>query len=209
MFVKYKTTPNLKIHSKEDVDKFYKLPKTILVNHFTEVSAKEFRAELDVADQQNQSVIPVVIDSYGGSVYALLSMLDAIAACRLPVATIATGKAMSCGSFLLSAGAPGMRYVAPTATVMIHEVSSMAWGKVEDLKSSTKEADRLNAMLFARLDKNCGKTPGWFLDQVHALRGADWYLDAGEVVKSGLANHVGVPTLSLHLSATETFGLLP
>ena len=82
-----------------------------------------------LAHSTGQKVIPVVIDSYGGQVYSLMSMIAAIESAELPVATIVEGKAMSCGAVLLSFGEQGMRFADPHATVMIHDVSSGGYGK--------------------------------------------------------------------------------
>lgn len=131
---------NIKVRK---IDDLYDNPVIVQVNKFTEDSARQFIQDLQRAEQNKQSVIPVVIDSYGGQVYALLSMVDAIKRCKKPVATIAMGKAMSCGSILLSCGAEGMRYISPNATVMIHDVSSITMGKVEELKADANEASRL------------------------------------------------------------------
>ena len=73
-----------------------------------------------------------------------MSMISDIRHSRIPVATIVQGKAMSCGAILFSFGAEGMRYMDPDSTLMIHDVSSMAWGKVEEVKVSAEETDRLN-----------------------------------------------------------------
>ena len=52
---------------------------------------------------------------------------------------------MSCGAILFSFGVDGMRYMDPDATVMIHDVSSMGWGKVEEIKADAKEVERLKS----------------------------------------------------------------
>ena len=65
-------------------------PVIIRVNKFDEESAKDFASQMSLAHNTGQSVIPVVIDSYGGQVYALMSMISAIKASELPVATIVT-----------------------------------------------------------------------------------------------------------------------
>lgn len=113
-----------------EADKSLDIPAFVkFTGDFTEESAAKFRSELNMAESHaraaKQDVIPVIIDSYGGEVYALLSMIDAIDACELTVATIVEAKAMSCGSVLFSCGAEGHRYIGPNATVMIHDVSSM------------------------------------------------------------------------------------
>ena len=81
-----------------------KSPVIIRVNKFDEDSAKKFAAEMAQAHNTGQEVIPIVIDSYGGQVYSLMSMIAAIKDAELPVATIVEGKAMSCGAVLFSFG---------------------------------------------------------------------------------------------------------
>ena len=96
-------------------------PIIIRVNKFDEDSAKEFSAKMALAHNTGQKVIPIVIDSYGGQVYSLMSMISNIRMSEVPVATIIEGKAMSCGAILFSFGEDGMRYMDKDATLMIHD----------------------------------------------------------------------------------------
>ena len=50
-------------------------PVIIRVNKFTEESAADFATQMSIAHNTGQSVIPIVIDSYGGQVYSLMSMI--------------------------------------------------------------------------------------------------------------------------------------
>ena len=88
-------------------------PVIIRVNKFDEAAAKDFASRMAAAHSTGQKVIPVIIDSYGGQVYSLMSMIAQIRASELPVATIVEGKAMSCGAVLLSFGEQGMRLLTP------------------------------------------------------------------------------------------------
>ena len=108
-------------------------PVIVTVNKFDEDSAKEFRTKVAMAHNTGQKIIPVIIDSYGGQVYSLMSMISTIKNSELPIATIVEGKAMSCGAILLSFGTEGYRFVDKDATVMIHDVSSGQLGKVEEV----------------------------------------------------------------------------
>lgn len=193
---------NIKIRK---IDDLYDSPVIVQVNKFTEESAAKFIQDLQRAEQNKQSVIPVVIDSYGGQVYALLSMVDAIKRCKKPVATIAMGKAMSCGSVLLSCGTETMRYMSPNATVMIHDVSSITMGKVEELKADAGEASRLNKLIFEMMARNCGHDASYFLDLVHEKSHADWYLTAEDCMKHKLVNHVRVPEFRVKVSLDVQF----
>jgi ATP-dependent Clp protease, protease subunit len=182
-----------------------KSPVIIRVNKFDEESAKKFGQEMAQAHNTGQKIIPVVIDSYGGQVYSLMSMISEIKHAELPVATIVEGKAMSCGAILFSFGTEGYRFVDPDATVMIHDVSSMDMGKVEELKAGAKEADRLNTIVYKMMAQNCGKKDDYFMKIVDKKKHADWFLDAGETKKHGLANHLRVPKLSIRVEVDIDF----
>ena len=67
-------------------------PVIIRVNKFDENSAKEFASRMAMAHNSGQKVIPVIIDSYGGQVYSLMSMVASINSAELPAAWIVTGK---------------------------------------------------------------------------------------------------------------------
>ena len=177
-----------------------KPPQIIRVNKFDEESAKKFSEQIAVAHNTGQKVIPVVIDSYGGQVYSLMSMIGAINAAELPVATIVEGKAMSCGAILFSCGEEGLRFMDPNATLMIHDVSSMDFGKVEELKAGAAEADRLNKIVYNLMARNCGKKDDYFMKIVDKKKHADWFLDSAEAKKHGLANQLRLPKLSLEVS---------
>lgn len=180
-------------------------PVIIRVNKFDEESAKEFASQMSLAHNTGQSVIPVVIDSYGGQVYSLMSMISAIKASELPVATIVEGKAMSCGAVLLTFGEEGMRYMDPDATVMIHDVSSASYGKVEEIKASAAETERLNKKIYTMMARNCGHSDDFFIDQVHQRGRADWFIEADEAKKLKLANHLRTPKLEINVGVDFKF----
>ena len=182
-----------------------KQPVIIRVNKFDEDAAKKFALEMAASHNSGQKVIPVVIDSYGGQVYSLMSMISAIRHSDIPVATIVEGKAMSCGAILFSFGEEGLRFMDPDATVMIHDVSSMDWGKVEELKAGAAEADRLNEKIYTMMARNCGKKDDHFMKIVDKKKHADWFLDASEAKKHNLANHLRVPKLHIKVSVDIDF----
>ena len=138
------------------------LPVVIRVRKFDETAAKEFSSLVSRAQNTGQPVLPIIIDSYGGQVYSLMSMISDIKHSRIPIATIVQGKAMSCGAILFSFGADGMRYMDPDATVMIHDVSSMERGKVEEIKASADETERLNKKVYEMMAENCGHHKEYF-----------------------------------------------
>lgn len=183
------------------------LPHTILVNKFDEESAKNFRDQFNKAINTGQKVIPIVIDSYGGHVYSLLSMVETIrSATDVKVATIATGKAMSCGAVLFTCGHEELRFMAPLATLMIHDVSGGALGKVEEIKADAKEIERLNQVIYKMMAKNVGKEEEYFLKLVQEKGHADWFITAEEAKTHNLCNHIRIPSFKVKISSDVTFG---
>ena len=182
-----------------------KNPVIVRVNKFDEDSAKEFQDQIAQAHNTGQLVIPVVIDSFGGQVYSLMSMISAIKHSELPVATIVEGKAMSCGAVLMTFCEEGMRFADPDATIMIHDVSTVGHGKIEELKADVKEAERLDEKIFTMMARNCGKKDDYFKKKVFSKKHADWFMDAVEAKKHGIVNHLRVPKLNIEINVEIDF----
>lgn len=172
------------------------LPKVPVIQAFDEEAANKFREEMSIAHRTGQPIIPVVIDSFGGCVYALLSMIDTIRSAQIPVATVIQGKAMSCGAVLFTCGAEGYRFMAPNATLMIHDVASWEGSKkAEEVMADAKETARLNRKIYSIMDQNCRQKKGFFWDFVQKKSRADWYITPREAVRLRIANHVKIPSL--------------
>lgn len=170
---------------------------SIWVNSFGEIGLKRFMEKFFKLESDPEiSLIPIFISSYGGSVHGLLGMRDIIKSSSKPVATIALGKAMSAGACLLASGDKGLRFVAPSASIMVHEVSSGGWGKSNDLQIAAAETERLNAVLLKNLSEDTGKTVQQIHEKFASLKNADWFLSASEAVKFGLADNIAVPRLA-------------
>jgi ATP-dependent Clp protease, protease subunit len=184
-------------------------PVVIRVTKFDEPAAEKFSDDMARAHNSGQPIIPIVIDSYGGQVYSLMAMISEIQEARLPIATICESKAMSCGALLFGMGTKGHRYAGKTSTIMIHDVSSGAFGKVEEVKADAKETERLNKLVYTMLATHCGKPANYFLDVVHSRSHADWYLTAVDAKKYGIADFVGVPEFKINVSVGMELRLNP
>lgn len=168
---------------------------SVYVNAFTEASAKLFYDDFNRALATKQEVVPVIIDSYGGSVDALVSMMDIIKASPVEVATVCLAKAMSCGALLLSCGSEGMRFSAPSARIMIHHVAGFTFGKMADLEVDVQETKRLQNLVFNQMDRNTGKKEGYFLQQLKERGNTDWFLTPEEAKSHNIVNHLRIPHL--------------
>lgn len=134
-------------------------------------------------------VVPIVINSYGGAVSCLGSLLDCIQGSKKPVMTISTGNAMSCGADLFSSA--DIRVVGPNTTTLIHQVSSITFGKVADMKSDYEHANMLNdKMLYKLFDKAGNHEAGYTENLITQAKNADIYLTAEEMIKHGWADKI-------------------
>lgn len=74
------------------------------------------------------------INSPGGSVPAMLAIMDVMRAIPNDVSTVAIGMAASAGQFLLSAGTPGKRYALPHSRILLHQGSAGIGGSAVDIE---------------------------------------------------------------------------
>ena len=88
---------------------------------------------------------------------------------------------------------------------MIHDVSSGAWGKIEEIKSDAKEAERLQKSVYHMMAQNCGKNKTYFLKHIHDRGHADWYLEPDEALEHGLVDHIGVPQFEVDINVDIKF----
>lgn len=131
-------------------------------------------------------VIDVIINSYGGTVYECLGLCSAIDKYKkqgYKFRTHCLSKGMSCGFILFCMG--DERIVYKYSTLMYHSVSSMAFGKVQEIKENLKETDRLDNIMMeivlenSNIDRNK-------LEECKKFK-IDWYIQPNEALDLGVA----------------------
>jgi len=88
--------------------------------------------KLNPSEEEVAKPIELFINSAGGSVYAMFSIIDTIQNCPSPIITIGTGQIMSAATLILAAGTGG-RYLTKNSSVMNHEMSDYIFGKASDI----------------------------------------------------------------------------
>ena len=81
------------------------------------------------------------INSYGGSVFAAFGSIDYIMQSKTPVYTYIDGCAASAGTIMSVCGAK--RFIGENAYMLVHQLSSMHWGKYQELQDDMKNSDNL------------------------------------------------------------------
>lgn len=119
----------------------------LFIGEINENSSKNFIKELLKLELENpMKDIVVIIDSYGGHVDSMWSMIDVMDLCRCKIHTLCVGKAMSCASLMLANGTKGKRYCTPHARVMLHKISAYNNGSYDDLETGMKELTRIEEL---------------------------------------------------------------
>jgi len=126
------------------------------------------------------------INSPGGSVYDGMAIYDTMQYVTNDIQTVGIGMQASMGSFLLSSGTKGKRFLLPTSTVMIHQPSSGTQGKLTDQENDLREALRLKKLMEEIMAKNTGKT----VEQIHKDWERDRWLSAEEAKKYGIVDEI-------------------
>ena len=130
--------------------------------------------------------IKIMIDSFGGSVYAILGLLAIMDKSETPIHTYVTGAAMSCGFLLLIHG--HRRFAYKYATPLYHQVSSMAIGEVKNMEERLEETKRLQKLLEQlTLDKT--KITAKKLEKIYKTK-QDWYMTAEEALKLKVVDEI-------------------
>ncbi len=180
-----------------------------LIGPLDEARAACFRRDLEVAECNakiaGQTILPICIDSYGGGVYEMMSCIDAMEACKIKIATIIEGKAMSAGAIISSCGASGLRFMGTNATFMIHAASGIAEGNADTMLSEALEVERLSLAGLERLAFNSGKPKRFFVDYIRQTGNTEVYLSARQCKKLGIINHIKIPLLRVEISASHKF----
>ena len=169
----------------------------IWVNEFTEKSARVFREQMLNATKEVDKPIIINIDSYGGYVDSLASMIETISEIKLThkIITVCRGKAISCGAILLSLG--DIRYCGEMSRTMVHNVSSASWGDAYEIKSNSNETMRLNKKFMGLLADHCGITYEELQSKIKStISGKEIWMDAKGAKDMNLVDQIGLPILS-------------
>ena len=128
--------------------------------------------------------IKLFINSYGGSVYDGLALVDVIKRSKTPVHTICIGSCMSMALWIWLAGEK--RLVGEMSTLMFHDLSVFAIDMTEGIKQELVEMLRLQNLLVTEITQKSLVTEEMLKDYI--TRKAEWYIPAEEAIKLKLAD---------------------
>ena len=130
--------------------------------------------------------IYMYINSPGGVVTAGMAIHDTMQYIRPRIGTVCIGQAASMGSFLLSAGEPGLRVALTNSRIMIHQPSGGAQGMAADIEIQAREILRMRHDLNTLYAKYTGKP----LEEIERAMDRDKFMSAAEAREFGLIDEV-------------------
>ena len=130
--------------------------------------------------------IYLYINSPGGSGTAGMAIYDTMQYIKPDVVTVGMGLAASMGQFLLTAGAPGKRYITPHTRVLLHQPLGGAGGSATEIRINADLILGMKKELAAITASRTGKT----VEQVEADGDRDHWFTAQEALEYGFVDRV-------------------
>lgn len=128
--------------------------------------------------------IHVYVSSYGGSVFAGLSVMDEIIKSPIPVTTIVDGCCASAATLFSVVGK--RRLIKEHSYMLIHQISSVFWGKHAEFQDEMENQRRLMSMI-RNVYLEYTRIPPKVLE---GILKHDLWLDAKTCLKYGLVDAV-------------------
>lgn len=124
------------------------------------------------------------INSKGGSVFDAFNAIDVIQSCRMPIHTIIEGATASAGTLISVVGEK--RYMTKNAFMLIHQLSSVCWGKMSEIEDEFENLQELTEKIKDIYSENT-KIPK---KELNKLLQHDLWLNSSKSLKYGLVDEL-------------------
>jgi ATP-dependent Clp protease protease subunit len=146
------------------------------------VVAELLHLESDEPDKD----ISIYVNSPGGSVYAGLTIYDAMQFVKPDIQTTCVGVAMSMGALLLAGGTTGKRAALPNAKILIHQLSAGFEGQATDIEIQAREIISVKR----RLEEILAEHTGQPIERVSKDMERDYFMTPEEAREYGIIDQV-------------------
>lgn len=133
---------------------------------------------------EDRTPIKVMINSGGGDVQIMMTIIKTMKISKTPVHTICFSSAMSAAAEILAAG--HKRFALPGTCVMVHSGSCSYGGTMEQAESCKKYVDALTKKATDEFVSNT-KINAKTLKKKGA---SDWYMDENEALENGVIDKI-------------------
>jgi ATP-dependent protease ClpP protease subunit len=175
-------------------------PVTIYLTDDIDVDiASSIAQQLQEAEANQQPFVCMHIQSRGGCVYSLLSIVESMRQCSIPIYTFVTSLAASSAACIFACGQ--RRFMGRYAKLLLHDVSvdfpSDSSFTTSNIKVEADEMRSLNRTIFRIMAESTGKPKRFFMNIVKQKRNNDIYVDAKKALAWDLATDIGVPNIKI------------
>jgi ATP-dependent Clp protease, protease subunit len=159
----------------------------LLAEDFNDTMASIIVAQLLYLQSEDATKdITMYINSPGGSVVSMWSIIDTMNLIKPDVSTVCIGMAASAASLTLANGAKGKRFILPNAKVMIHQPSGGAQGQASDIEITAKEILKTKDQLHKFMADKTGQP----IKKLEKDMDRDTFLDAQESLEYGIVDKI-------------------
>jgi len=137
-----------------------------------------------LSDSTKDKPIKIIINTNGGDLSAVMTIIDVIRISKLPVVTIGIGKCLSSGGLLLMAG--HKRYLLPHSTVLIHDGSGATYGDTGKMLDSLEFTKKREETVREYILNSTSITPELYDSNYRR----DWWIDSKEALELGIADKI-------------------
>jgi ATP-dependent Clp protease, protease subunit len=159
----------------------------LLAEDFNDTMASIIVAQLLYLQSEDATKdITMYINSPGGSVVSMWSIIDTMNLIKPDVSTVCIGMAASAASLTLANGAKGKRFILPNSKVMIHQPSGGAQGQASDIEITAKEILKTKDQLHKFMADKTGQP----IKKLEKDMDRDTFLDAQESLEYGIVDKI-------------------
>ena len=177
--------PDLRNYYRDETNRIFWIDSNVDDNTLNLVKMI-IRCNLEDRGKKVEERIPikVMINSGGGDVQVMMTIIKSIKISKTPVHTICFSSAMSAAAEILAAG--HKRYALPGTCVMVHSGSCSYGGTMEQAESCKKYVDALTKRATDEFVVNTNINA-----KTLKKKGAsDWYMDENEALENGVIDAI-------------------
>lgn len=163
-----------------DSDSISDICKKILdINHTDRVGLDKYR---------NYAMRPIElhVQSFGGSIYDMWSLIDVIESSNTPIITFCNGYCMSAAALIFLAGHYRVMY--KHSAIMFHQLSSMTFGKMNDLIIEQTQTENLHKDMIKYIKKKTNLKKKFY--KKYDKNKENIYMDSKKCLKFGVCDEV-------------------
>jgi ATP-dependent Clp protease, protease subunit len=156
--------------------------------------ADDVAAQLLALDARSDEDITLVIDSPGGDVTGLFTIVDTMLSLRSAVHTRCVGMAASGAAVVLATGT-GTRSATPNSRILLHQPHGGVSGQAKDIEIQAREI----AYLRRRIEEILSERTGQPVEKIREDTDRDYWLTAEAAREYGVIDQVLTERAGLHL----------